>query len=54
MSTRIKTLVGVVVAGLAVLTLATGSALAQETNQPAPSGCGCCRDMQGMMPQTGR
>lgn len=48
MSTRIKTLVGAVIAGLAVLTLATGSALAQETDQPTPSSCGCCRNMQNM------
>lgn len=47
MSTRIKTLVGAVIAGLAVLTLATGSALAQETDQPS-SGCSCCRNMQNM------
>lgn len=48
MSTRIKTLVGAVVAGLAVLTLAMGSALAQETDQPTSSGCSCCRNMQNM------
>lgn len=48
MSTRIKTLAGAVIAGLAVLTLATGSAFAQETDQPTSSGCGCCRDMQNM------
>lgn len=47
MSTRIKTLVGAVIAGLAVLTLATGSAFAQETEQPSSSGCSCCRNMQG-------
>jgi hypothetical protein len=48
MSTRIKTLVGAAIAGLAVLSLAAGSALAQETNQPTSSGCSCCRNMQDM------
>lgn len=48
MSTRIKTIIGTVIAGLAVLTLATGSTLAQETDQPTSSGCCCCRDMQNM------
>jgi hypothetical protein len=48
MSTGIKTLFGAVVAGLAVLTLATGSAFAQETDQPTSSGCSCCRNMQDM------
>ena len=48
MFTRIKTLIGAVVAGLAIVTLATGSALAQDTDQPTSSGCSCCRNMQDM------
>jgi hypothetical protein len=48
MSTGIKTLIGAVVAGLAVVTLATGSVLAQDTDQPTSSGCSCCRNMQNM------
>ena len=48
MSARIKTLVGAVVAGLAIVTLATGSALAQDSDQPTSSGCSCCHNMQNM------
>ncbi len=47
MSTRTKTLVGAVIAGLAMLTLATGSVSAQGTN-PSASGCSCCKNMQPM------
>ncbi len=51
-STRTKTLLSAFVAGLAVLTLTAGSALAQETDQPTSSGCSCCRNM-GDMQQMG-
>lgn len=52
MSTGTKTLVGAVIAGLTMWTLATGSAFAQQTSQSSPkpeqSGCSCCRNMQQM------
>jgi hypothetical protein len=50
-STNVKALAGVFIAGLTVMTLTIGSAFAQDTDQPAPtgqSGCSCCRNMQQM------
>ncbi len=50
MSTYTKKLVGVIFAGLAALSLATGAALAQEAEQPSSAGCSCCRNMQPTEP----
>lgn len=50
MSRYTKRLLGTVVAGVAALSLVTGAALAQETEQTPSSGCSCCRNMQPTEP----
>jgi hypothetical protein len=50
-SASVKTLAGGFIVGLTIMLLTTGSAFAQDTNQPTPtngSGCSCCRNMQQM------
>jgi hypothetical protein len=44
MSNSIKVLVSSLIASLAVLSLFTAGAMAEETK----AGCGCCKDMKAM------
>lgn len=50
-SASVKALTGAFIVGLTVMVLTTGSAFAQDTDQPTQteqSGCSCCRNMQQM------
>ncbi|WP_206814963.1 hypothetical protein [Chroococcus sp. FPU101] len=46
MSKQVKVLMGLLIAGVTALIIVAKPAMAQDNNQ---SGCGCCKNMDGMM-----